>query len=102
MQPSTGEALLPLSSLDVGASVVMTDAEGEPLAVTRAGRNQVVAFSAICTHHGCVVEAHEGEFRCPCHGSRFDAKTGAVLTGPAEFALSRHPVKIIGGEVTSA
>jgi cytochrome b6-f complex iron-sulfur subunit len=42
----------------------------------------VRAMSAICTHLGCVLEATEDGFQCPCHGSRFNVK-GRVLSGPA-------------------
>jgi nitrite reductase/ring-hydroxylating ferredoxin subunit len=47
-------------------------------------------FSAIgdkCTHRGCSLSKGrlEGEVvTCPCHGSRFNVKTGAVVRGPAE------------------
>lgn len=45
------------------------------------------ALSLICTHLGCIT-GHEanGEFVCPCHGSRFDAE-GRVTKGPAPSAL---------------
>jgi cytochrome b6-f complex iron-sulfur subunit len=46
----------------------------------------VRAVSAVCTHLGCVLRRIEDEFRCPCHGSRFD-DSGQVLSGPAPSAL---------------
>ena len=45
------------------------------------------AFSAVCTHLGCVIQTTETGFDCPCHGSRFDAR-GEVLNGPAVQPLS--------------
>ena len=35
----------------------------------------IIAFSAACTHLGCIVQwaSGEREFLCPCHGSTFDA-----------------------------
>jgi glycine/D-amino acid oxidase-like deaminating enzyme/nitrite reductase/ring-hydroxylating ferredoxin subunit len=50
---------------------------------------QVYKFSATCTHLGCHVNWNDAEksYDCPCHGSRFDAKTGAVLHGPSTKAL---------------
>jgi len=45
------------------------------------------ALSLICTHLGCITSREEsGEFRCPCHGSRFDAE-GKVIKGPAPSRL---------------
>ena len=48
-----------------------------------------------CTHLACVVLWHEGEgqFYCPCHGSRFEAD-GTVLNRPATRSLHRFPVAI--------
>lgn len=45
------------------------------------------ALSALCPHLGCVVASAGRGFRCPCHGSTFDAG-GAVLEGPAPKPLS--------------
>jgi cytochrome b6-f complex iron-sulfur subunit len=45
------------------------------------------ALSALCPHLGCVVAAAGRGFRCPCHGSTFDAR-GTVLHGPAPGPLS--------------
>jgi nitrite reductase/ring-hydroxylating ferredoxin subunit len=47
------------------------------------------ALSLTCTHQSCMVqtpESLEGEYHCPCHGSRFD-QSGKVLIGPAERDL---------------
>ena len=52
------------------------------------------AVSSVCTHLGCIVNAAEEGFQCPCHGSRFN-KQGKVIAGPAPrnlpwFEISRH------------
>ena len=47
----------------------------------------VRALSLVCTHLGCITrETTEGDFICPCHGSRFSA-AGAVTAGPAPSGL---------------
>ncbi|MEV6953474.1 Rieske (2Fe-2S) protein [Streptomyces sp. NPDC051183] len=63
---------------------------------------QYKAFSAQCTHAGCVLDKIvEGEGNCPCHGSRFDVTTGKVLRGPATDPLPEVPVKVEGGKLVA-
>jgi cytochrome b6-f complex iron-sulfur subunit len=49
-------------------------------------RKSIRALSATCTHLGCVVQADEKGFLCPCHGSRYD-RDGKVQYGPAPRPL---------------
>ncbi|MER5485171.1 MULTISPECIES: Rieske (2Fe-2S) protein [unclassified Streptomyces] len=61
---------------------------------------QYKAFSAQCTHAGCVLDKIvKGEGNCPCHGSRFDVTTGKVLQGPATDPLPEVPVRAEGGKL---
>lgn len=63
----------------------------------------VHAFSSRCTHLGCTVnKVSKGKIFCPCHGSVFDARTGAVLQSPAPSPLPRVNVTVKGGEVYTA
>lgn len=72
------------------------------------------AISAVCTHLGCTVKyapyKHKeqqtvrkltfeasGEFRCPCHGSKFYGE-GTNYAGPAPRPLSWHPVELSAAE----
>lgn len=62
------------------------------------GKEGLVAYSAICTHLGCVVGAKlnaKGELACPCHNSQFDpAKEAAVVGGPAPRPLPSLPIDV--------
>ncbi len=52
------------------------------------------ALSAKCPHLGCTVNFHavSETFKCPCHGSTFDA-SGEWISGPARKNLQSLPVK---------
>ena len=65
------------------------------VAVYRAGDGSLHAHNARCTHLGCVVHwsSEEKSWDCPCHGSRFDARTGAILNGPASEPLAPFDLK---------
>jgi Rieske Fe-S protein len=76
---------------------------GNGVVVTRDSGDTVHAFSSTCTHLGCAVnQVSGGKIFCPCHGSQFDAKTGAVVQGPATAALPTVQVTVKGGEVYPA
>jgi Rieske Fe-S protein len=66
----------------------------------------VVAYSAVCTHQGCPVNAwskDKNAFVCSCHGSVFDPKKGAqVIFGPAPRPLAALGLKLKDGVVTVA
>ena len=55
--------------------------------VTR-DRDETRAFSARCTHLGCVIDrSADNLLVCPCHGSRFHLD-GTVAAGPAARPLA--------------
>ncbi|HEY5888562.1 MAG TPA: Rieske (2Fe-2S) protein [Acidimicrobiales bacterium] len=70
--------------------------DDEPAVLLRLDDREVVAFSQKCTHLGCVVfyEADESRWHCPCHEGNFDARSGAVLSGPPTRPLGRIDVEI--------
>lgn len=50
--------------------------------------HDVVAYSAFCTHMGCIVEYKKDRFICPCHYSQFDpAVNGQCFQGLASQYL---------------
>lgn len=71
--------------------------------LVRDAAGNVHGLSATCTHQGCTVSSVSGgRITCPCHGSRFDASTGAVVNGPATRPLPAVPVVVRGGNVYPA
>lgn len=88
-----------LAQIPVGGAVVRT-IKGRAVVLSRTGSNSVVGFDAHCTHAGCIVQAAGGRLDCPCHGSAFDLRSGAVLQGPAASALPRISVRVHDGGVS--
>ena len=60
------------------------------------GAQGVKAFSAICTHLGCIVAYDEtlNHIVCPCHDGHFNPVTGAVLSGPPPAPLAAVNVAV--------
>ena len=98
--PSGGAALASASTVPVGGCFVNADAK---VVVTQPTEGDFKAFSAVCTHQGCLVESSsEGEIPCPCHGSRFSLQDGSALSGPATAALAAVEITVDGDSITQA
>ena len=94
---SGGAKLADLSSVPVGGGAVVESAR---VVLVRDQQGGVHAFSATCTHQGCTVDrVRDGVISCPCHGSGFDATTGAVVAGPATRPLPKVAVEVRGNAV---
>jgi cytochrome b6-f complex iron-sulfur subunit len=61
----------------------------------------VKAYSAICTHLGCVVAFNDlvGAIQCPCHDGRFNPGSGAVISGPPPAPLKPITVSVEGDQI---
>lgn len=74
----------------------------EKLVVSQPAGGEFRAFSAVCTHAGCMLSSvEELEALCTCHGSRFDTASGEVLAGPANEPLPEVPVRVEGGRLVA-
>ncbi|PXA67839.1 ubiquinol-cytochrome c reductase iron-sulfur subunit [Cryobacterium arcticum] len=87
-----------LSDVPVGGAVAVM-LNGSQVIVSQPTEGTVVAFSAICTHAGCMVAPEKTGLSCPCHQSLFDTATGAVLQGPATEPLAEVSVTLDGDRV---
>jgi Rieske Fe-S protein len=95
-----GEALATTADVPVGGCFVVS---GAKVVVTQPTEGDFKAFSAVCTHQGCLVETSpDGEIPCPCHGSRFSLDDGSALSGPATGSLAPVEITVDGDSITRA
>jgi Rieske Fe-S protein len=100
-QPA-GRSLAAVDDIPVGGALVVQDGPGgRPVVLARPRGDEVVAFSAVCTHQGCTVRAEQAAIRCPCHGSTYDL-TGDNTGGPAPSPLPPVRVTVADGQVRPA
>jgi nitrite reductase/ring-hydroxylating ferredoxin subunit len=100
-QLEAGTELAKLADIPVGGTA-SAKVDGAPIVLAQPTEGKVVAFSAICTHQGCTVAAVQTSYDCPCHGSRYDAATGAVINGPAQEPLAKIDVEVVDGAVVTS
>ncbi|WP_367136539.1 MULTISPECIES: Rieske (2Fe-2S) protein [Streptomyces] len=68
--------------------------------VTQPAKGEFKAFSAVCTHQGCLVrDVSGGTINCPCHGSKFAVADGSVKGGPAKKGLPEQQVSVHDGSL---
>ncbi|WP_067714171.1 Rieske (2Fe-2S) protein [Nocardia yamanashiensis] len=95
----TGEGPFTVAAADipVGGGKVFKD---RATVVTQPNPGEFHAFSAKCTHRGCLVrDIAKGKILCPCHGSAFAVADGSVALGPAEHPLAARTVTVAGAEL---
>jgi len=60
---------------------------------------RLYAFDDTCPHAGCSLgdgELDGTTVTCPCHGSQFDVRSGAVVRGPAGEPVRSRAVTVEG------
>jgi thiosulfate dehydrogenase [quinone] large subunit len=98
--PSGAVRLGPSNAVQPGQAATYRDpTDGSPDVLIRDTSGHLTAMSAVCTHAGCEVSYQGGQLICPCHGSVFNARTGAVEQGPASQPLAVKHVTESGGEI---
>ncbi|NYD29939.1 Rieske (2Fe-2S) protein [Nocardioides kongjuensis] len=104
--PSTGAGsgsaagLVAAADVPVGGGVVL---KADELVVTQPVAGEFKAFTALCTHQGCLVgSVTDGSIHCPCHDSLFSATDGSVESGPASAPLAAVAVTVVEGQVARA
>ncbi|MFE3073915.1 Rieske (2Fe-2S) protein [Streptomyces sp. NPDC059247] len=95
-----GAVLARTAEIPVGGGMVFADRK---VVVTQPKAGEFKAFSAVCTHQGCLVnKVADGTIDCPCHGSRYRIADGSVAGGPAPRPLPAERITVSGEEITLA
>ena len=95
----TSEFVTVAKTGDIGTGeVAVFEANGTKVSIANVA-GTFYAFHDVCTHRQCSLS--EGELdgaaiTCPCHGSRFDVVTGAVLSPPAKDPVNTYPIRVQG------
>jgi nitrite reductase/ring-hydroxylating ferredoxin subunit len=93
-----GGGKLATSDVPVGGGKILT---GQQVVVTQPKKGDFKAFTAVCTHQGCLVtQVTGGSIVCPCHGSKFSIEDGSPQTGPAQSALASKKVTVEGDQIS--
>jgi Rieske Fe-S protein len=88
------------ADIPVGGGKILTD---QKIVITQPQAGSFHAFTAICTHQGCIVDAvSSGTIDCPCHGSKYSAVNGSVVNGPATLPLAAVSIKVQGTSIVQA
>jgi Rieske Fe-S protein len=86
-----------VTDIPVGGGTIYTS---EKIVVTQPVKGVFKAFSAVCTHVGCICnKVANGTIDCPCHGSEFKITDGAVVTGPAPSPLPARTITVSDGKI---
>jgi cytochrome b6-f complex iron-sulfur subunit len=91
---------LKLSEIPEGGAKFF-DLNGAAGVIIKLKDGNLAAFSAVCTHLGCIIQWQKDQYKfvCPCHGGQFSTE-GAVLGGPPPKPLAKLAFAVTGDSVT--
>ena len=93
----SGTLLGMAADIPVGGGKIYTAAK---IVVTQPSKGEYKAFSAVCTHVGCLCNVvADGTINCPCHGAKFKITDGSVVTGPAPTSLAAKTIAVTDGKI---
>lgn len=97
---STAKVAISDKDIAVGEAKFFEFAGSSAVLVRKRG-GELIAFSAVCTHLGCIVqwEKDKQQFLCPCHAGHYSAE-GAVISGPPPKPLAKIPFVVTNGTIT--
>ncbi len=83
------------------SSGTVVSVNDKPVIVVSSKAGELKAFSAVCTHLGCVVgwDQHKGVIHCPCHDGIFNPTNGSVVSGPPPSPLAAYELSVKDGNV---
>ena len=95
---SSGPVVLAKTTdIPVGGGKILTD---KKIVITEPQSGTFKAFTAVCTHQGCIVSTVSGgTINCPCHGSKFSIVNGSVVNGPAPLPLAPVGIEVEGTSI---
>ena len=104
--PQAGEAAASSVTLDVRPGEVRPNSGqifkfgNRPAILVRTPSGELRAFSATCTHLGCIVQYRQdfGHIWCACHNGHFDLN-GINIQGPPPRPLERYEVNVRGDQI---
>ncbi len=93
-----GDGVVTTADVPVGSGKILS---GEQAVVTQPSKGEFKAFTAVCTHQGCLVSTiSDGTINCDCHGSKFSIEDGSVVNGPARAPLEEKKVTVEGDQIS--
>ena len=98
--PNGPPVLASTADIPVGGGKILAD---KKIVITQPKAGTFDAFTAVCTHQGCIVgSVAGGTINCPCHGSKFSIADGSVVNGPAASPLAHVSIKVQGTSIVQA